>query len=68
LPENGVAAEHAHTADRFAREIGGILTLSGAARSRRLNATPLGRAPSSLYFTKARLFGTLHCTITREPK
>jgi len=36
------AAEHAHAADRFAREIIGILALSGAARSRRLMRNPLG--------------------------
>jgi len=40
---SALAAEHAHAADRFAREIGGILTLLPA-RSRRLMGRPLGRA------------------------
>jgi hypothetical protein len=37
----GQRAEHAHAADRFAREIIGILTLS-AVRLRRLMGSPLG--------------------------
>ncbi len=40
------SAEHAHAADRFAREIVGILALSYAARSRRLMGRPLGRPGS----------------------
>ena len=36
------SAEHAHAADRFAREIVGILALSYAARSRRLMGRPFG--------------------------
>jgi len=39
---DGVAAEHAHAADRFAREIIDILTVS-AVRSRRLMGRPFGR-------------------------
>jgi hypothetical protein len=35
-------AQHAHPADRCAREIVGILMLSGAARLRRLMRNPLG--------------------------
>jgi hypothetical protein len=35
------SAEHAHAADRFAREIVGFLTVS-AVRSRRLMGRPLG--------------------------
>jgi len=35
-------AQHAHAADRFAREIVGILALSYAARSRRLMGRPFG--------------------------
>jgi len=38
------AAEHAHAADRFAREIVGILTVA-AVRSQRLMGRPLGRFP-----------------------
>jgi len=38
---SALAAEHAHAADRFAREIGGILTLLPA-RSRRLMGRPFG--------------------------
>jgi hypothetical protein len=34
-------AEHAHAADRFAREIDGILTVT-AVRSRRLMGNPFG--------------------------
>jgi hypothetical protein len=40
LPENGVAAEHAVPADRFAREIGAFLTCAPAARLRQLNGNP----------------------------
>ena len=36
------AVQHAHATDRFAREIIAILTLSYAARSRRLMRNPLG--------------------------
>jgi hypothetical protein len=38
---NGAATQHAYAADRFAREIFAFLTVI-AARSRRLNAKPLG--------------------------
>jgi hypothetical protein len=38
-----VRAEHAHAADRFAREIVAISARSDAARSRRLMGNPLGR-------------------------
>jgi hypothetical protein len=37
-------AEHAVAVDRFAREIVRFLNASRAARSRQLNANPLGRA------------------------
>ncbi len=37
-----VAAQPGVAADRFAREIGPFLKLSSAARSRQLNAIPLG--------------------------
>jgi len=40
--QNREAAEHAHAADRFAREIVGFLTVC-IARSRRLMGRPLGR-------------------------
>ena len=36
-------AQHGVAADRFAREIGGFLTAFLGARSRQLNANPLGR-------------------------
>jgi hypothetical protein len=39
---HGVAAEHAHAADRFAREILGILERNRT-RSRRLMRNPLAR-------------------------
>ena len=39
------AAEHAHPADRCAREIIAILALSYAARLRQLMRNPFGRQP-----------------------
>ena len=41
--DGGRSAEHAHAADRFAREIEGFLTLL-AVRSRRLMGNPLARS------------------------
>jgi len=43
------AAEHAHPADRFAREIRAFLMPSCAARLRRLNGKPLGRSHHALH-------------------
>ena len=61
-------AEHAYAADRFAREILAFLVSSCAARSRQLNAKPLGgnqpysclvleRGSLVLWRTNAVLFG-----------
>ena len=47
----GWSAEHAHAADRFAREIVRILT-GFLLRSRRLMGKPLGRCPSTYYLIK----------------
>ena len=47
------AAEHAHAADRFAREIVGFLTVV-VARSRRLMGKPLGRPSGSVLTTFAQ--------------
>jgi hypothetical protein len=45
-PTGDLAAQPAHAADRFAREIVAFLILSLAARSRRLMGKPLGGALS----------------------
>jgi hypothetical protein len=47
MPCQFVAVQHGIAADRFAREIVAFLRQSHAARSRQLNAKPLGHNPSN---------------------
>jgi len=56
---DGDAAEQGHAADRFAREIAGILKPSCAARSRQLMPKPLGRHLSRILRTECLKSGAL---------
>jgi len=60
------SAEHAHAADRFAREIVGILALSYAARSRRLMGRPVGGGCGSVLSARSCWNARALCSIANE--
>jgi hypothetical protein len=60
ITSNQAAVQHAHAADRFAREIVGFLMGASAARLRRLMGNPLGAHHQRLYHPEASMVVQSH--------